>query len=80
MTHPQELTVNGKRDLPALAGAATISGDLPAPTNTSPVVGSATASPDSPVPPTLVGVRYGLHARYDRTVFDFTGGTPNYRV
>lgn len=54
--------------------------DLPAPTNTSPISGTATAPPWATNPPTLVGVRTGRHDRYDRTVFDFTGGTPNYRV
>lgn len=62
------------------AGASSLAGDLPAPTNTSPIVGSATVVPWDPHPPTLVGVRTGLHDRYDRTVFDFTGGTPGYRV
>jgi hypothetical protein len=65
----------------AAAGATTSArADLPAPTTTSPVTGSATARPDSATPPTLVGVRYGRHERYDRTVFDFTGGTPGFRV
>jgi hypothetical protein len=54
--------------------------DLPAPTRTSPVSGAATAGPDAAHPPTLVGVRSGRHERFDRTVFDFTGGTPAYRV
>jgi len=57
----------------ATAGAA----DLPAPTQTAPVVGRATAPPDRPV---LTGVRHGRHERYDRVVFDFAGGTPAYRV
>ena len=65
--------------LPGSAAAAT-QAELAAPTNTSPIVGQATVRPDSPAPPTLVGVRYGRHDRYDRTVFDFTGGTPGYRV
>jgi hypothetical protein len=63
-------------DPPAPARAA----GLAAPTRTVPVTGAATAAPDGPHPPTLVGVRYGRHATYDRTVFDFTGGTPGYRV
>jgi hypothetical protein len=63
-------------DVSAPARAAS----LPAPTRTAPVTGTATAAPDGRHPPTLVGVRYGRHAAYDRTVFDFTGGTPNYRV
>jgi hypothetical protein len=63
--------------LPVAAAAAT---DLPAPTSTAPRVGTATVPPWDPRPPTLVGVRTGLHERYDRTVFDFTGGTPAYRV
>jgi hypothetical protein len=57
----------------ATAGAT----DLPAPTRTAPVVGTATAPPDRPV---LTGVRHGRHDRYDRVVFDFAGGTPAYRV
>lgn len=64
----------------AAASAHTAAGDLPAPTNTSPVTGEATVPPYVATPPTLVGVRYGQHDRYDRTVFDFTGGTPGYRI
>jgi hypothetical protein len=60
---------------PAAAAAG-----LAAPTSTSPVTGTATAAPSAAHPPTLVGVRIGRHDRYDRTVFDFTGGTPGYRV
>ncbi|GAA4718302.1 AMIN-like domain-containing (lipo)protein [Phytohabitans rumicis] len=60
----------------AAAGQA----DLPAPTQTRPITGAATAQPDAPSPPTLIGVRHGRHDRYDRVVFDFTGGTPGYRV
>ncbi|BCB75469.1 hypothetical protein GCM10022251_29090 [Phytohabitans flavus] len=58
-------------------GAAAGTADLPAPTRTKPIVGTATAPPDRPV---LTGVRHGRHDRYDRVVFDFTGGTPAYRV
>lgn len=58
-------------------GAAAGTADLPAPTRTAPVVGTATAPPDRPV---LTGVRHGRHDRYDRVVFDFAGGTPAYRV
>jgi hypothetical protein len=54
--------------------------DLPAPTRTDPVEGVATVPPWDPNPPTLTGIRWGRHDRYDRTVFDFTGGTPGYRV
>jgi hypothetical protein len=54
--------------------------DVPAPTSTSPVTGAATVPPSAPRPPTLVGVRTGRHDAFDRTVFDFTGGTPGYRV
>jgi hypothetical protein len=54
--------------------------DLPAPTQTEPVSGTGTGDPSSPHPPTLVGVRVGWHHAYDRTVFDFVGGTPNYVV
>jgi hypothetical protein len=67
------------------AGAATTAGtamaaaaDLPAPTRTGPVVGVGT--PTGLGQPHLVNVRTGRHAAYDRTVFDFTGGTPGYRV
>jgi hypothetical protein len=63
-----------------VAPVAAAAADLPAPTSTSPVVGSATVPPWDPHPPTLVGVRTGSHVEYDRTVFDFTGGTPGYRV
>ncbi|MFC0529465.1 AMIN-like domain-containing (lipo)protein [Phytohabitans kaempferiae] len=58
-------------------GAGAGATDLPAPTRTDPVVGTATVPPDRPV---LVGVRHGRHDRYDRVVFDFAGGTPAYRV
>jgi AMIN domain-containing protein len=64
----------------AVPGTATAADDLPAPTSTTPVTGTATVPPSDPHPPTLVGVRTGLHEQYDRTVFDFTGGTPGYRV
>ena len=30
--------------------------------------------------PTLIGVRWGRHPGFDRAVFDFTGGTPGWRV
>ena len=66
----------------ALAGAGTsaiaasATADLDAPTSTAPV----DAGPSGPGPATLVGVRVGQHDRYDRTVFDFTGGTPGYHV
>jgi hypothetical protein len=64
----------------AVPGTALASGDLPAPTGVAPVTGTATVPAWDPHPPTLVGVRTGLHEQYDRTVFDFTGGTPGYRV
>ncbi len=64
----------------AVPGTAVAAGDLPAPTSVTPVTGTATAQPWDPRPPTLVGVRTGLHEHYDRTVFDFAGGTPGYRV
>jgi len=60
-----------------VATAAAADTDLPAPTQTAPIVGSATAPPDRPV---LTGVRHGRHERYDRVTFDFTAGTPAYRV
>jgi hypothetical protein len=66
--------------LTASAATATARTDLPAPTRTNPVTGNATADPSGENPPVLVGVRTGRHAAYDRTVFDFTGGTPGYRV
>ncbi|MEV0570698.1 hypothetical protein [Dactylosporangium sp. NPDC050588] len=64
----------------ALPGTATAADDLPAPTGVTPITGTATVPPWDPHPPTLVGVRTGRHDAYDRTVFDFTGGTPGYRV
>ena len=48
--------------------------DLPAPTSTAPVSATGTGYGQ------LVNVRTGRHDAYDRTVFDFTGGTPGYRV
>lgn len=60
------------------AGAGSYATDLPAPTKTATVAGTGTAKDLGS--PKLVGVRTGRHDRYDRTVFDFTGGTPNYRV
>jgi hypothetical protein len=60
------------------SAAATASTDLPAPTNMAPLVGSP--DPGGPTFPTLTNVRTGRHDCYDRTVFDFTGGTPGYRV
>ncbi|WP_344404423.1 AMIN-like domain-containing (lipo)protein [Dactylosporangium fulvum] len=64
----------------ALPGTGAAAGDLPAPTSVTPQTGTATVPPWDPHPPTLVGVRTGRHEHYDRTVFDFTGGTPGYRV
>ncbi|GAA2338454.1 AMIN-like domain-containing (lipo)protein [Dactylosporangium salmoneum] len=58
--------------LPATANAA----DLPAPTSTAPTAGTASGAGR----PVLTGVRTGRHDGYDRAVFDFTGGTPAYRV
>jgi hypothetical protein len=58
------------------AQASALASDLPAPTPTKPIAGTATGKPL----PTLTGLRTGGHDRYDRTVFDFTGGTPAYRV
>jgi hypothetical protein len=61
------------------AGAAPVAtADLSAPTGTGPIVGVGTATGVGQ--PHLVNVRTGAHATYDRTVFDFTGGTPGYRV
>lgn len=62
------------------ADARTTNADLPAPTQTGPATGSATTPPWSPTPPVLVAVRTGQHASYDRTVFDFIGGTPDFIV
>jgi hypothetical protein len=59
-----------------VAAYASVNADLPAPTSTSPVAGSASGSGQ----PVLTGIRTGRHDAYDRTVFDFTGGTPGYRV
>jgi hypothetical protein len=58
--------------LPATANAA----DLPAPVGTAPIAGNASGTGH----PVLTGVRTGRHDGYDRVVFDFTGGTPAYRV
>jgi hypothetical protein len=58
--------------------ASASSSDLPAPTRTAPVTASGTATGLGDAK--LVNVRTGRHAAYDRTVFDFTGGTPGYRV
>ncbi len=57
-------------------GVSAAATDLPAPTRTAPV----TAGSTGPGPATLVGGRVGRHDSYDRTVFDFTGGTPGYSV
>jgi hypothetical protein len=59
---------------------ATPDADLPAPTSTAPVSGTGTANPAAVGTPTLVNVRTGRHDAYDRTVFDFVGGTPNFQV
>jgi hypothetical protein len=53
-------------------GASAAATDLPAPANTAAV----TAGSAGPGPAILIGVRVGRHDSYDRTVFDFTGGTP----
>jgi hypothetical protein len=60
----------------ALSAGAAVAGpsDLPAPTSTAPVSATGTGYGQ------LVNVRTGRHDAYDRTVFDFTGGTPGYRV
>jgi hypothetical protein len=52
--------------------------DLPAPTGTDPVTGTGAGAGTGML--TLTGIRVGRHDAYDRTVFDFTGGTPSYRV
>src|SRR2546430_1796817 len=59
-----------------LPGSAALAGpsDLPAPTSTATVTGTGTGYGQ------LVNVRTGRHHAYDRVVFDFTGGTPGYRV
>jgi hypothetical protein len=62
------------------ASATSTAADLPAPTNTGTVTGTATAQPWDANPPVLTGVRTGRHDAYDRAVFDFSGGTPGYRV
>jgi hypothetical protein len=58
------------------AGISAAAADLGPPTRTAPV----TADPSATGPALLTGVRVGRHDTYDRTVFDFTGGTPGYRV
>ena len=58
--------------------AASSASELPAPTNTAPIVGTGTAIALGD--PRLINVRTGRHPAYDRTVFDFAGGTPDYRV
>src|SRR2546421_12455568 len=58
------------------AGVSAAAADLSPPTQTAPV----TAGPSTTGPALLTGVRVGRHDTYDRTVFDFTGGTPAYRV
>jgi hypothetical protein len=60
------------------AGANAALASLPAPTSTSPVTGVGTATDLGAAK--LINVRTGRHDRFDRTVFDFTGGTPGYRV
>ena len=62
--------VGGAMLLPTPAHAS-----LP-PTGTGPATGRARATGY----PTLVDVRWAAHDSYDRIVFDFTGGTPAYRV
>jgi hypothetical protein len=64
---------------PVVLNPVAAAADLPAPTNTAPVVGAGTPNP-APGSPKLVNVRTGRHEHYDRTVFDFTGGTPGFRV
>jgi hypothetical protein len=54
--------------------------DLPAPTDTAPVTGTGTVDPTVPGVAKLVNVRTGRHHAYDRIVFDFAGGTPDFRV
>src|SRR5436190_854721 len=54
--------------------ASASSTDLPEPTHTAPVTATGTGYGQ------LVNVRTGRHATYDRVVFDFTSGTPGYRV
>src|SRR2546421_12352811 len=58
------------------AGVSAAAADLGPPTQTAPV----SAGPSATGPALLTGVRVGRHDTYDRTVFDFTGGTPGYRV
>src|SRR5256714_11339983 len=58
------------------AGVSAAAADLGPPTQTGPV----TAGPSTTGPALLTGVRVGRHDTYGRTVFDFTGGTPGYRV
>ena len=60
----------------AMSPASAYAADLPAPTGIAPVTGNPLATGRL----ILTGVRTGRHDRYDRTVFDFTGGTPWYHV
>lgn len=60
----------------AAPAALSATADLPAPTGTTPVAGARSGAG----PTILTGIRTGRHDAYDRTVFDFTGGTPGYRV
>jgi hypothetical protein len=60
------------------ATASSSASELPAPTNTAPIVGTGTATGLGD--PRLINVRTGRHPAYDRTVFDFAAGTPDYRV
>ena len=55
------------------ATASSSASELPAPTNTAPIVGTGTATGLGD--PRLINVRTGRHPAYDRTVFDFAGGT-----
>ncbi|GIH17485.1 AMIN-like domain-containing (lipo)protein [Rugosimonospora africana] len=73
-------TVIPSTAIPSTVVPSTVASDLPAPAGTAPVTGTATADPWGPTPPVLTGVRTGRHANFDRTVFDFTGGTPGFRV
>jgi hypothetical protein len=56
--------------------AVAAASDLAAPASTAPVSATGTGTGYGQ----LVNVRTGRHDAYDRTVFDFTGGTPGYRV
>jgi AMIN domain len=63
-----------------LAVAVPLAAAAPAVANQAPGSTAAAAAARPTGYPTLVGVRWGRHAGYDRAVFDFTGGTPGWQA